>query len=137
MRVYDLLLRLYPASFRNEYGDEMRPLFARRRAQATGLGIVTLWLGTIGEVVANAIAVHVDILKQDVSYGRVLRRSWIRDYRRADRRSALARPLLHSRLLISSRCGRSCFPNPIIVTPGAHAEVRNNLSPANSATGRA
>ena len=76
MRVYDLLLRLYPASFRNEYGDEMRPLFARRRAQARGVGIVALWVGTIGEVVANAVAVHVDILKQDVSYTcRVLRRS--------------------------------------------------------------
>ena len=76
MRVYNLLLHLYPASFRNEYGEEMRPLFARRRAQASGFGIVTLWLGTIGEVVANAIAVHADILKQDLSYtARVLRRS--------------------------------------------------------------
>ena len=74
--LYNALLRLYPASFRNEYGEEMRPLFARRRAQASGFGIVTLWLGTIGEVVANAAAVHLDILKQDVSYtGRVLRRS--------------------------------------------------------------
>jgi predicted permease len=76
MRLYNALLRLYPASFRHEYGEEMRPLFARRRAQATGFGIVTLWLGTIGEVVANAVAVHVDILKQDVSYtARVLKRS--------------------------------------------------------------
>lgn len=56
MRSYNTLLRLYPAAFRNEYGGEMRPLFARRRAQASGFGIVTLWLGTIGEVVANAIA---------------------------------------------------------------------------------
>jgi len=54
----------------------MRPLFERRRAQARGVGIVALWVSTIGEVVANAVAVHVDILKQDVSYtGRVLRRS--------------------------------------------------------------
>jgi predicted permease len=76
MRFYNLLLHLYPAAFRNEYGEEMRPLFARRRAAASGVGIVTLWLGTIAEVVANAVAVHLDILKQDVSYtGRVLRRS--------------------------------------------------------------
>ncbi len=34
MRAYDLLLRLYPASFRNEYGEEMRRLFARRRRDA-------------------------------------------------------------------------------------------------------
>ena len=56
MRAYNVLLRLYPASFRNEYGGEMRPLFERRRAQARGVGIVTLWVGTIGEVVANAVA---------------------------------------------------------------------------------
>src|SRR5258705_3398379 len=76
MRMYDLLLRLYPSSFRNEYAGEMRPLFARRRAQARGAGVVALWIGTIVEVVANAAAVHADILKQDVSYtSRVLRRS--------------------------------------------------------------
>ena len=76
MHLYNLLLRLYPASFRNEYGAEMRPLFERRRAQASGLGVATLWFSTVGEIVANAAAVHVDILKQDLSYsGRVLRRS--------------------------------------------------------------
>ncbi len=76
MRFYNLLLRLYPASFRNEYGEEMRPLFARRLREASGIGVLGLWLGTIGEVLANATAVHLDILKQDLSYtGRGLRRS--------------------------------------------------------------
>ena len=36
MRAYNLLLRLYPASFRNEYGEEMRAVFARRRARRSG-----------------------------------------------------------------------------------------------------
>src|SRR6266536_4489757 len=76
MHLYNLLLHLYPASFRNEYGAEMWPLFERRRAQASGLQVATLWLSAIGEIVANAAAVHVDILKQDLSYtARVLRRS--------------------------------------------------------------
>jgi predicted permease len=76
MTFYDLLLRLYPTSFRNEYGREMRAVFARRRRSVRGLGTIGLWLGTIGEVLFNAGAVHLDILKQDVSYtGRVLRRS--------------------------------------------------------------
>ena len=36
MNVYDALLRLYPASFRNEYGTEMRAVFKRRRREAAG-----------------------------------------------------------------------------------------------------
>jgi len=76
MRLYDWLLRLYPASFRNEYGGEMRPLFARRLQQGRGAATLGIWLSTIGEVFVNAAAVHVDLLKQDVSYTvRGMRRS--------------------------------------------------------------
>jgi putative ABC transport system permease protein len=78
MRAYNLVLHLYPASFRNEYGEEMRALFARRRREAGGgpLGLAALWLSTILEVAGNAAVVHVDILRQDLSYtARVLRRS--------------------------------------------------------------
>src|SRR5262245_64737884 len=75
MRLYDLLLRLYPTSFRNEYGGEMRALFERRRLQTSG-GVARVWLATIGEVIGNALAVHADILKQDMSYvARTPRRS--------------------------------------------------------------
>ena len=35
MRAYALLLHVYPASFRYEYGEEMRALFARRRREAS------------------------------------------------------------------------------------------------------
>jgi hypothetical protein len=49
MDLYGLLLRLYPASFRNEYGSEMRAVFKRRRAQTSAAGAPSLWLGAIGE----------------------------------------------------------------------------------------
>ena len=76
MRLYNLLLYLYPAAFRNEYGEEMRPLFAWRRRQARGFGVLTLWLSTIGEVMGNAWLVHLDLLKQDLAFtARVLRGS--------------------------------------------------------------
>ena len=77
MRMYNLLLRLYPASFRNEYGIEMRAVFARRRREAAGsLALAAMWPGIILEVASNASLVHLDILKQDVAYtARVLRRT--------------------------------------------------------------
>jgi predicted permease len=77
MTFYRLLLRLYPASFRNEYGEEMRALFVGRRRRAGGVvGVAALWLSTIAEVAGNAAVVHADILRQDLSYtGRGLRRA--------------------------------------------------------------
>ena len=76
MRFYNLLLRLYPASFRNEYGGEMRSVFLGRRQQASGIAVVGFVLGAIADTVVNAFAAHLDILRQDLSYtGRMLRRS--------------------------------------------------------------
>ncbi len=76
MRLYNLLLHLYPASFRNEYADEMRPLFERERKAARGFGIAGLWLGIIGDMLVNAAGAHLDILKQDLSYtGRLIERA--------------------------------------------------------------
>jgi len=44
--MYRWLLRLYPASFRNEYGREMATVFAReRRETRTAAGMAALWLG--------------------------------------------------------------------------------------------
>jgi predicted permease len=74
--LYNLLLHFYPASFRNEYADEMRALFARRRREVSGLGAVALWVSTLGEVVRNAATVHLDIFRQDVAYSaRAFRRT--------------------------------------------------------------
>ena len=71
MRLYRLLLHLYPASFRREYGAELRQAFAERRREAAGLpGLLLLWLETLPEVFGNAAAVHWDILRQDLRFAR-------------------------------------------------------------------
>jgi hypothetical protein len=76
MRYYQALLLLYPASFRAEYGSEMRALFARRQRDAGLPGIVVLWVAALFETVWNAMAVHWDILRQDLRYtARTLGRS--------------------------------------------------------------
>jgi hypothetical protein len=60
------LLHLYPASFRGEYGNEMRKIFAQRRRDASGfLAAAVLWIETFFDVLFNAMAVHWDILRQD------------------------------------------------------------------------
>jgi MacB-like periplasmic core domain len=59
MRFYRALLHLYPASFRAEYGDEMCAVFDRSR---------TSMLAATFEVLPNALAVHWDILRQDLRY---------------------------------------------------------------------
>ena len=74
--MYHVLLWLYPASFRNEYGGEMHAVFARRRAAAGPLGAIGLWLETIADVIGNAALVHWDLFRQDLSYSaRMLRRA--------------------------------------------------------------
>jgi putative ABC transport system permease protein len=67
--VYRALLRLYPASFRAEYGEEMCAIFARRRRDATGLlPTLLLWLEALADVAGNALRVHGDILRQDLAF---------------------------------------------------------------------
>jgi putative ABC transport system permease protein len=68
MRIYRLLLYLYPASFRADYGDEMGAIFHRRLRDARGAARLTLWFGVLHEVIMNAPAAHWDILKQDLRY---------------------------------------------------------------------
>jgi hypothetical protein len=75
--MYRWLLRLYPASFRNEYGREMASVFAReRRDTRTALGMTALWLRAIADTCVNAACIHWDILTQDLRYTlRTLRRT--------------------------------------------------------------
>ncbi len=69
MRLYRALLLLYPASFRHEYGEEMRAVFARRRRDSSSFfAVVALWIETLLDIITNAFAVHADILRQDVRY---------------------------------------------------------------------
>ena len=68
MGLYRALLRLYPASFRAEYGEEMAAIFRRRLRDAPGPARPALWFTVLGEILMNALAVHWDILKQDLRY---------------------------------------------------------------------
>jgi putative ABC transport system permease protein len=69
MRAYRWLLRLYPASFRAEYGDELSAVFEERRREASGLvAHVGLWIGAIADTAPNAVRVHADIARQDLRY---------------------------------------------------------------------
>lgn len=70
---YRLLLRLYPASFRAEYGDELCALFAENLKRTSGAKAIA---GAIADTIPNAFAAHVDILRQDLRYAaRTLRHS--------------------------------------------------------------
>ena len=75
--LYRALLWLYPASWRSEYGAEMRTAFAARLRQSRGLlSTLALWLEVLPDLIPNAAAVQFDVLRQDVRYtARTLRRS--------------------------------------------------------------
>lgn len=71
MRLYRALLRLYPASFRAEYGVDMTAVFARQLRDADGLAATAvLWLDTLREVLVDAVAIHWDVLRNDLRYAR-------------------------------------------------------------------
>jgi predicted permease len=74
MSAYRLLLRLYPASFRDEYGSELAMLHERRRREAAFAP--AFWLRETADAVWNAGLVHLDVLRQDVRFSlRSLRRA--------------------------------------------------------------
>jgi predicted permease len=68
MSLYRALLRLYPKSFRAEYGAEMQKDFSRQWRELSGAARVALLARALVDVTANAFGVHLDILKQDVRY---------------------------------------------------------------------
>jgi putative ABC transport system permease protein len=65
LSVYRALLRLYPASFRADYGPELLRAFAE---STRGRGRVAGTLAAIGDVVPNALLAHWAILGQDLRY---------------------------------------------------------------------
>ena len=67
MLFYNLLLHLYPASFRNEYGSEMRAIFERRRRDAGAVGRTGLWIETLADTFFNAARIQWDLLRQDAT----------------------------------------------------------------------
>ncbi|HTE44538.1 MAG TPA: ABC transporter permease [Gemmatimonadaceae bacterium] len=79
-RIYQLLLRLYPSDFRHRYGRAMSDFHADRlaTARAGGESISLLWVRTVLDVCASALAEHlrsifteeavVQTIVQDVGY---------------------------------------------------------------------
>jgi predicted permease len=68
MRVYRALLRLFPASFRNEYGDEMSAVFSRRLREAGPLGRPLVWMDAVADVITNATLLQLEVTRRDVGY---------------------------------------------------------------------
>lgn len=69
MRLYRLLLRLYPASFRAEYEDELSEVFAEAARRVGGpLAPLRIALAAVADVVPNALAAHGDVLIQDLRW---------------------------------------------------------------------
>lgn len=77
IRLYRILLHLYPASFRREYGADMAMILARRMHDAANpIARAAVWLQCAAETFGNALLVHLDLARQDLTYvGRTLRRS--------------------------------------------------------------
>src|SRR5262245_4512916 len=63
--LYRTLLRLYPASFRAEYGDELSKAFEE---SARHRGPVATAFVAVRDVVPNAFLAHGSILRQDLRY---------------------------------------------------------------------
>ena len=70
MRLYRVLLHCYPASFRNEYGEEMARLFDERRTGASTAARLALWIEALRDALTTAPRVHLDMLAQDLRYTR-------------------------------------------------------------------
>ena len=64
-RLYRVLLRCYPAEFRDEYASEMAQTF---RDQAGAAPPARLWRDLLGDVAVTAPKEHVHVLMNDLRY---------------------------------------------------------------------
>src|SRR6476661_7930198 len=71
-RLFRRLLRLFPAEFRGDFGDDMAQTFGdqRRHTLVHGgtMGLARLWWDTVRGVATTAPREHWDLLCQDVRY---------------------------------------------------------------------
>jgi putative ABC transport system permease protein len=78
-RLFRRLLKLFPAHFRGDFGDDMTEVFRDQHRDAVRGGpmaLVTLWWDTLRGIVTTAPREHFDLLRADVRYAlRNLRRS--------------------------------------------------------------
>src|SRR5258707_4795581 len=79
-RIYKRLLRLFPADFRGDFGDDMSATFREQRRDVVARGdlmaALRLWWDTIRGILTTAPREHLDLLQGDVRYAlRNLRRN--------------------------------------------------------------
>ena len=71
-RLFRRLLRLFPAEFRGDYGDEMAATFRDQRravlARDGRVGALQLWWDTLRGILTTAPREHLDLLRGDVRY---------------------------------------------------------------------
>ena len=78
LQCYRLLLRLYPASFRNSYSQEMEQLvrdYYRQQLQGQGrtvsmVGIVKLWRFVVADLVSSVPREYAAAIKRGLRYGK-------------------------------------------------------------------
>ncbi len=69
MRLYKILLHLYPSAFRIEYGEELSQVFLERRRKTGGaVSRIAFWVEEFLDIVRNAAYLHADMLKRDLRY---------------------------------------------------------------------
>jgi predicted permease len=79
-RFFRVLLRLFPAEFRGDFGDDMTATFNDQArdalAQGDRMAALRLWRDTIAGILTTAPREHLDVLRNDVRYAvRNLRRN--------------------------------------------------------------
>jgi putative ABC transport system permease protein len=76
-RLFRLILKLFPAEFRGDFGDNMAADFhdQRRDVEGNGGAVRTLWIRTVFDLLRRAPREHLDVLSRDAMYAlRILRR---------------------------------------------------------------
>jgi len=72
VRLFRKLLKLFPAEFRGDFGEEMTDVFRDQHRDAEhggSMALVALWWDTLRGIVTTAPREHADLLRQDVGYG--------------------------------------------------------------------
>jgi putative ABC transport system permease protein len=108
MPIYRALLRLYPRSFRAEYGAEMEKDFARQWRGAAAGARAALLIGAAVDTLWSAARVHADITTQDI-------RCSLRSLRRTPGFSATA--IVVAALGIGATTGAFSLADHVLIRP--------------------
>ena len=111
-RFYRLLLHLYPAEFRSEYGREMMQMFRDRSRHEPGARV---WLEVAADLVTTAPREQLDVLLNDLRYA-------VRAIRRAPAFSLAV--MLTVALTIAANTAMFSVVNAVLVRPLPYADAK-------------